>query len=149
VAVCAWSAVQSYAPCGSQINTGLQSDLTPQQKLSSSALSVIMPGTWEPKEVWGRRFLHLYFSARTPPVLINILIKTRIKETPISITPVSFMNRDWIKENTHLYFPLFLFIPFFRDQERLYFLIFFSHMHLQREMCLTFFFLLTYQSLLY
>lgn len=149
MAVCAWSAVQSYAPCGSQINTGLQSDLTPQQKLSSSALSVIMPGTWEPKEVWGRRFLHLYFSARTPPVLINILIKTRIKETPISITPVSFMNRDWIKENTHLYFPLFLFIPFFRDQERLYFLIFFSHMHLQREMCLTFFFLLTYQSLLY
>lgn len=139
VAVCAWSAAQSYKPCGCQINTGLQSDLTLQQKLSSSAFCVIIPGTSsEPEEVWGRRLLPSPALCKNSSSAYKYSDQNLHQRDTHFHSPVSFMIRDWIKENTYLHIPMFLFIPFLEVRKD-YIFRFSLYALTQREIHLTFF----------
>lgn len=136
VAVCARSAAQSYAPCGCQRKTGLQSDLAPQWKLSFSAFSVIIPGTLEPEEVWGRRLLlSLVLHENSSSAYKYSNQKLHQRDTHFH-SPVSFMIRDWIKESTDLHTPCFSSFPFPGPKKNIF--RFSPYAHTQREIHLTF-----------
>lgn len=135
VAVCARSAARSSAPCGCQRKTALPSDLAPQWKLSFSAFSVIIPGTLEPEEVWGRRLLlSLVLHENSSSAYKYSNQKLHQRDTHFH-SPVSFMIRDWIKGSTDLHTPCFSSFPFPgpKKKKKPYFQIFPICMYTERN----------------